>query len=357
MRVMYIVIGDLGRLNSGSGVRPNAIYNAFLERGHNVYVLSGFAGRGEGKQRKQEVIKAIEWAEANRPDICYIESSTYPMIHRCDYKIIRYLSQKGIPTAYFYRDLYRRFPELFPQRKGLYNKLKEYYLDYMQKKTDNILHKVNMVYFPSLEAMAYFKYSNMNELPPAGNLNFLPKHTNNKTCIYVGGVTEFYGYNLLMESFELLNRHRIEYRLILVCRKEEYEKVSNERKPEWLQVYHVSGDKLTSLYSQADIGLLALSDNEYANLSVGVKLFQYLSYGLPVLSTNVSAMSRLITENDFGEISENSVECYANAIKRMLNDDEQLERYRQAIHKNLSEKHLWVNRVDQIIDDLTGNKN
>ena len=48
--VLYITYNYLGDRSSGSGVRPYAMYKAFLERGYEVKVLSGFCGRGWTKE-------------------------------------------------------------------------------------------------------------------------------------------------------------------------------------------------------------------------------------------------------------------------------------------------------------------
>ena len=353
MKILYIIIGDLGNLSSGSGLRPNCMYNAFLERGHTVYVLAGFEGRGQGKNRAKEVEKAKIWVEENKPDLCYIESSTYPMLHQCDYDMIRYLNKKKIPTSYFYRDFYRKFPELFPKRKGFINCLKEKYLDIMQCKTDKILRYIDIVYFPSEQCFKYFSYKSMKALPPAGTLCFLPEHKITNTCIYVGGVSEFYGFPLLLKTFELLNKDEDVYKLILVCREREFKSLNTDiSKYSWLEVHHASGKELEPLYEKSDVGLLTLTDNEYSNLAVGTKLFQYLSYGLPVVSTNSLAMATIINNNGFGEVSKHTPEAFACAIKRLLENQEQYNVYKTNVKQNMADRNLWVHRVDTIVNDL-----
>lgn len=353
MKILYITIGDMGSVASGSGLRPNCMYRAFLERGHTVYVLSGNEGRGHGKERAADVKKAKAWVAENHPDFCYIESSTYPMIHNCDYGMIRYLHRKKIPTAYFYRDFYRRFTDLFPRRTGFANTLKELYLDLMQWRTDRALKQLDLVYFPSEQCFGYFHYRNMKALPPAGELHFLSNGDNKMTCIYVGGVSDFYGYPLMMESFRILNRDGVKYRLILVCRQAEYEKIRAGEEPAWLEVRHASGKELEPLYARSDVGLLALRPNAYSDLAIGTKLFQYLSFGLPVLSTDVAAMGDIIRRNGFGEVAAYDPQAYADAIRKMLDDDDRLKSYRANIERNMTNANLWVHRVDQIVQDLT----
>lgn len=357
MKVLYVVLNDLSRKDSGSGIRPNCMLQAFYDRGHEVYVCSGSQNIKDGKTRKAAVEKAMEWAEANHPDFCYIESSTYPIMHHCDYNLIRFLAKKKIPTSYFYRDIYRVFPELFQTRKGLTNEVKEFFLRMLQKYTDHMLHKIDVVYFPSERFTHYFDFQRMELLPPAGEINFPAEHPNNKTCIYVGGITDLYGFPLMMDAFRILNKDGVKYRLILVCREPEFKKFYGDKEiPEWLEVHHASGDDLIPLYHRADLGLLALRYNEYAHLQIGIKLYQYVGYGLPVLSTNVHTMAQIIHENGFGEVAEENAQDYAAAIERLLNDEEKMNYYRRTMKENMENKHLWVHRIDKIVEDMTGVK-
>lgn len=357
MKVLYVVLNDLGRKDSGSGMRPNCMLQAFQERGHELYVLSGSQNVKDRKTRKAAVKKAREWLKKNRPDFCYIESSTYPIMHSCDYSLIRHLARKKISTSYFYRDIYRLFPELFQSRKGIVDGLKDVFLRLLQKYTDHVLRRIDVIYFPSRRFTQYFNYKRMELLPPGGEVSFLEKNADGKTCIYVGGVSDFYGFPLMMGAFRILNAEEVKYKLILVCREREFKKAHGDKPvPEWLEVHHASGKELEDYYARADLGLLALRNNEYSNLCIGIKLFQYVGYGLPVLSTNVYTMGQIIRENGFGEVAEENPEDYAAAIRRMLDDPDKLEQYRTTMKKNMQEKHLWVHRVDKIVEDMTGVK-
>ena len=356
MKILYIVLNDLGKKDSGSGLRPNCMLQAFQDRDHELYVLSGAQDIQNAAARKAAVQETMVWLQDNTPDLCYIESSTYPIMLHCDYALIRYLKKKKIPMGYFYRDIYRVIPGVVQKaRTGLVNRAKDLFLRLLQNYTDLFLRKLDIIYFPSQRFTDYFSYKRMELLPPAGEVKFLPEHPNHKTCIYVGGVSEFYGYPLMMEAFRLLNKDEIRYRLILVCREAEYQKMyGGEEIPAWLEVHHASGKDLEPLYARADAGLLALGYNEYSHLCIGIKLFQYLSYGLPVISTNVATMGQIIRENGFGVLAEPNAESYAAAIRAMLDDDDKLKAFRPVIRDSLQNKHLWVHRVDKIVQDLAG---
>ena len=108
-----------------------------------------------------------------------------------------------------------------------------------------------------------------------------------------------------MDAFHILNKDEEKYKLILVCREKEYKEFFKEREiPEWLELHHASGDELVPLYAKADLGLLALEKNAYSRFQIAIKLYQYVSFGLPVVSTNVEAMTQIINENSFGTVAE-----------------------------------------------------
>jgi glycosyltransferase involved in cell wall biosynthesis len=79
-----------------------------------------------------------------------------------------------------------------------------------------------------------------------------------------------------------------------------------------------------------------------------------VGHGLPVLSTNVYTMGKIITENGFGQVAEEDPKAYAAAIEDMLSNREKLNSYRQTMKKSMEEKHLWVHRIDKIVEDMTG---
>ena len=203
MNILYITYVDLKNVSSGSGIRPARMYQAFLDERHTVKLLSGECGRGDGVARKKAVLEIMDWLKDNRPDLCYIESPTYPIMFQCDYDLIRKLHKMQVPIGYFYRDFYRQFPDLYPRRTGCVNRLKDLYLDFLQWKTDRILKLANIVYFPSESCFKYFSYKRMEALPPAG-FDLLPsnrEHSHN--VIYVGGISKHYNGDMLHYLYSL----------------------------------------------------------------------------------------------------------------------------------------------------------
>lgn len=354
MTILYITYTDLDEVSSGSGIRPARMYQSLLDEGHSVKLLSGGCGRNDSADRKRAVDEIVGWLKTHRPDLCYIESPTYPIMFQCDYDLIRKLHKMQIPIGYFYRDFYRKFPELFPRRKGFVNTLKEIYLDYLQFKTDRILRLADVVYYPSESCFKFFSYKSMKALPPAG-VDFLPARREcNHTIIYVGGIWEHYNGDMLLDAIRELYRRDTSYRLILVCREAEWKDLQHPCKnASWLEVHHVSGDALAPLYARASAAIIGKKENAYNSLAISVKIFEYMSYGLPQVIFDNLESGKLIRNEKIGITVEPNAIAMADALEQLLNDEKLYAEYQTNIRDALLNRHLWNHRVRQIVADLT----
>ena len=354
MNILYITYIDTHNVTSGSGIRPVRMYQAFLDEGHSVKLLSGQCGRDDKPARKKAVHEIMDWLKENRPDLCYIESPTYPIMFQCDYDLIRKLHKMQVPMGYFYRDFYRKFPDLFPRRKGLINTLKELYLDYLQYKTDRILRLVDVVYYPSESCFKWFSYKRMKALPPAG-FDRLPEHReHNHTVIYVGGISEHYNGDMLLDAIDELSHRDPDCRLILVCREAEWKAFEHPCKDApWLEVHHASGDALAPLYAQASVAIIGKKENTYNALAISVKIFEYMSYGLPQVIFDNLESGKLLRTEKIGIPVEPTPTAMADALEMLLNNEKLCKEYRDNIRDALLKRHLWNHRVQQIISDLT----
>lgn len=360
MNILYITYIDMEVSKSGSSVRPLMMYKAMMQLGHQVYLVGGSQERKYKNQRKATVIKAMTWLDGNKPDLCYIESPTAPILARNDRKLIKKVVKKGIPTAYFYRDMYLKFPHFRKStHRNLLRILKDAYLLILQKLTDDLLNKVDIVYFPTITAAKHFRYTKSVQLKPAASHAITTfKTVNNRICIYVGGVSDRYGQQTLYDAFRILNSkpHKEKFNLILVCREEEFKSsvFSNQDKAneEWLSVYHLSGYKnLQRLYELATVALLPLKPDEYNNMAIAVKFFEYLGEGLPIVSAGALEMSNMIRANNLGIVTDYSPQAFADGIRYMFKDANRYNGIRQSIADYMT-NNLWTDRVKQIFADL-----
>ena len=356
MLILYITYIDFGEGSSGSGVRPQKMYEAFLQEGHEVKLLSGGQGNYKTRQKRLSAVAEIEqWLNEHKPDLCYIESPVYPILWGADRRLIARIHRMRIPIGYFYRDLYRKFPDLFPRRRDLIGAAKELYLDRLQAATDRLLEKADIVYFPSEKCFSFFSYADMRTLPPGGEDRLDETMPFYKHCVYVGGLMDQYDGECLLQAFALLNKDRVEYPLTLICRHREWQSLPAQlRRGPWLEVHHVSGEALRPLLSRAGAGLLiGKADHPYSQYAVSVKTYEYMGYGLPMVYIRNAPHDRIIEAAGIGIGTDGTPEALAEGIRRLFASPEVYERYRDAAAIALYKNGLWVHRARQVVRDLT----
>ncbi len=353
MLVLYITYIDLGETDIGSKLRPYKMYKAFLDLNYKVKILSSAQTIKNKKNRLAKINEINNWLISNKPDFCYIESDYTAIRFRDDYRLIKQLKKLNIPTAYFYRDFDYKFKDMKINVRGIINNLREIYIKLLWLKTNSILKNISIVYFPSKYCFKYFNFKNMKALPPAGEVAPYKQTSSKKTCIYVGGLSERYGTNLLLESFKRLNKNSNTFKLILVCREDDYIKYKDEFDSfNWVEVHHVSGKELTKLYAEANIALIPLKHTNYNDLAISVKLFEYMSYGLPIIATSNQAMKEIILDANCGITTNDDVISYSNAINDIFNDDVKLQKFSENALLALENKHTWKNRALQVTKDI-----
>ncbi len=351
--------------DSGSGVRPTQMLNAF----HELANEQGFECLeviGNASERK-EILKKI-YKEVNPNDIlyCYMENQTIPIwltdpdhIPRhpmVDHTFFKFLKKNNIPLGIFYRDIYWKFKELYkvkPIIKTVMIRLFEVEL-FLYKKY------AKKIFLPSVEMNQYVRIpTEMVDSSPPGGID-RTKVTNNQDskkvrAIYVGGIDPRYGVYEVLEAFKILNKDSVLIELSFVCREKEFitfkEYIEPYLNEDWLDIHHAHGESLVPIYKEASFGIVTLKRGTYNDFAVPVKLFEYLSYGLPVLATDCTALQKIVIQDNIGLIVKDNSNSIYEGLQKML-DEENRKILKQNSIKALKEKHLWLNRALDIQNEL-----
>ncbi|TYS63775.1 glycosyltransferase family 4 protein [Bacillus infantis] len=350
--------------NSGSKLRPIEIHRAFKQWGERekveILLLSGTSAERDAM--------FDEWKQQGKLDdiwFCYMENQTIPFWltdpgHKpqrpfVDTKVMKFLKSRRVPVGVFYRDVYWKFDELYPLKgikkavmKTIYRMEEKFYDKYCQA-----------IFLPSDAMGAYVDIPREKiALPPGGKYRGSDISTVRspgvKKGLYVGGINnEDYGLFLLLEAMDLANSEQEILNLTIVCREDEFEKLSEKKKElimkKNVQVKHISGETLDELYKEMDFAFIPRYKSTYNDFSVPVKLVEYLSNDLPLVATNCEAQKQIIEEDGYGIICEDNPESMAKAIKNMA---EQSDSLRENIMNSFMKKHSWLARVEKVKNTL-----
>lgn len=353
LKVLYITHVDMKDCSSGSSVRPIKILNAFNELGWQVDIVAGFSNPANIPARTATVRKFIKKLKTESDyDFCYIEPPAGPMFTPADLSLMKLVHKKKIPTAIFYRDAYWKLASWFKEHTS--STLKFGLIYALQKHQWKLIQKYcDVVYGPTksfCDAMEPDKP--MKQLPPAGEIIEQAQGdiTLRNRLIYVGEFSAVCGVPLLLEAMEIVNR-KIPVELELVCRKADYEKHGGTEPRPWLHIHHISGDELKKLYLNCDAAAVPRSDDSYMRIALPVKLLEYLSFGVPIIATDVLETTNFINKYDIGIICKPDAESLADAIIRLYSSPDLIKRYHDNAIKALMSENLWTHRAQQIAKD------
>jgi len=174
-----------------------------------------------------------------------------------------------------------------------------------------------------------------------------------KNLAYIGSFDEHKGIGLLIEVFSEIE---CPHKLLLIGGKTQKEidavkKIIAKYKAEdkifvtgW-----ISKNEIQKYLASTIIGIVPLEPTFFNTyLTSPLKIFDYFSYGIPILASDLPTIRELILENEMGTFYEPSKKVdMKRKLIGMLNDLKSLEKMSMNIYK-YAEKMTWANRA-QII--------
>ncbi|MBW8350285.1 glycosyltransferase [Bacillus sp. IITD106] len=351
---------------SGSGVRPIKMIEAFRAFGTNngieIIVISGESGL-----RKKKIKQFMNSGKVKNTLFCYMENSTTPYwltndnhIPKnpfIDYKFWKYLKRNNVSIGLFYRDIYWKFKEFYVL-KGIKKLVTPLMKKLYYQELSTYQKVVDILYLPSLEMNEFVEWpGKISGLPPGIDRMKIAETQNNHAdlnLVYVGAINDEYGMNVLLQALDKVNQTK-KVQLFLVCRENEYEQNEMLQKysdKPWFIVQHLSGAELEKLYENVNVGVIPRKKSIYHDFSMPVKLFEYLSFGLPLLVTNCDAQAMFVSENEYGIVTEDNVDEFSRGILTLTNMNT-YKRYQDNILNTAYNKQSWYARVEKLYNDLT----
>jgi len=339
-------------LISGSRVRPYKMYRAFLELGYEVELIAG-----DVPTRKKQILGLIRHGNIDDIAFCYSEPHTLPVHPVWDHLLYCFLAKSRLPTGIFYRDAYWKLASWYSYREvGARFPWLRYRLDLLV-----FSRTATIMFFPSQSIADLFSLAPPKvPLPPGGQIMakeyYLRPVDEIETVVYVGDINHRYSLEMLLQALDLANR-KVALNLELVCNRDKFMR----RRPtfasydgaEWLHVYHLTGKDLEQVYRRSAIAMIPALKNLYNDLTMPVKLFEYLSYGLPVVTTNCTEMANFISRNKVGLIAEDNAPSLADRILQLVEDKALYNQLRRNVRQTLENGNLWTDRARFVAEQLT----
>ena len=348
--------------NGARMMRPRKMIEAFWAIGYDVFVIQGYSK--ERRERIKELKKTI--SDGAKYDFMYTESHTEPTLltdpHHMpthpflDFGFFRYVKSKGIKIGLFYCDIYWKFDEYGVHLPGWKraSAIMNYKHDIKQYKK-----YLDRFYVPCKVMCRYIDEKRLvdisSELPPAADNKDVPEKTRNDGdpihIFYVGGLG---GHYQIVELFKAVAAND-RFELTVCCREKEWEKEKGqylEYLSDRIRVVHKNASELAPYYAEADICSLLFRADEYREMAMPFKAFEYLAYEKPVMSTRGTAIGSFVEENGLGWNIDYSEENISAVLKRLIDDPSEI---REKIEncKEAKKHNLWINRAQKVAADLS----
>ncbi|ASO27836.1 glycosyl transferase [Vibrio anguillarum] len=342
---------------SGSGIRPVQMYKAFISLGYDVELVVGYSK--ERYSAIQKVKKKIK--DGNRYDFCYSEASTMPLsltdkdhIPRSPFMdaiFFSFLNKKKVKIGVFYRDVYWQFEEL--SSLSLNQRLKKLITHFFYR-AELVIYNlfIDSMFVPSLNMKKYIPYiqqSKFFELNP-GSISVVSKtkQVGDKLEIfYVGGMVGYYNINLFIRVVGECFNESINF---TICTREADAKALREiirNLPSNVQVVSRSGKELEALYENVDCACLYMEPTEYRDFAVPVKLFEYVSYGKPVIATASTWVGEFVNEQGLGWKVDYSEHSLKEFLQQLLDEKYSIPAFAETVRER-AYLYSWEKRCREV---------
>ncbi len=345
--------------NSAPFIRPKMLIESFSSIGLKPILIDG------NPQSIYEKIVKIEWEEIA---FAYGENLTIPLFLSegkkkiaTNYffweKIFKVLKKHNIPTGFFIRDIYWRFPSLlkrnysFLQIRAL---LPLYMLEYQL-----YYRYANVLFVPSLKMSEFLPGNKIFrkrfvELPPGTKPEFINAHytTGNLDLVYFGGIVGSYEMPLV---FSLLKTNLEGVKWHFFVRKREWNELEKRygKFPSSVKVYHIERNKLRKVLENLSPILVYFPSPicKYNSFNRNLKIMDAISWGIPIIIPKGVGYSKLVEEKDIGWVIKYDSDTLKNLIIFLRKKPEEIINKKINIEKCAYEE-TWEKRAQIIAESL-----
>lgn len=345
--------------NSARMLRPRKLISALEEIGYNVNIVEGDIADRKNKINnikiliQNGVIFDFMYSEASTQPTLLTSKNNLPLNPFFEFSFFKYIKNKGIKIGLYYPDVYWKFDDYAPH-------LPEY-----KRFLGRIMYKYDMYNYSKYLDTLYLQTSKMSkyidnkkvlgkikELPPGCEDNNTEEYEGKDKIkiFYVGGLGKVYRITELVKAVSEMK----DVELTICCREKEW----NLEKKHYLEylkdninIIHKSGNDLIPHFKSASLLSMLFASDIYREFVMPYKLFEYISYERPILSTKGTSVGDFVEKNSIGWQIENNKFEIIKLLKEISNDKNLISDKIKFL-KIAKENNLWINRAEKIVEDL-----
>jgi glycosyltransferase involved in cell wall biosynthesis len=186
----------------------------------------------------------------------------------------------------------------------------------------------------------------------------------NAKLIYHGTIAFRFGLHIAIEAMHIILEKIPLSTLNIYGQYDPHYKISLQERIKFLKLEDyvilngiVDREQLPDLLYNSDIGIVPYLSNEYMNLALPTKAFEYIATGLPVVSTKLEDLSKTFSSESISYIDQHNplqfaekvIELCTDPIRRKNQADRAIEEMRLISGEVMSERYvLLLNKLSNI---------
>lgn len=314
-----------------------------LARLTSLDVIDGYRGA-----RRLTLARYAASGRLRRLDGIYVESSSF-LPAELDIAFLGLARALGIPVLTYIRDAYQLFSD-YGKAASLRQRMSAAAFRPMVSALGAVS---TWLAFPSLGlAGAVLRDASTAVLLPPGSPApiSVPRLPHADRLLFVGDARlPAHGADRLIESVKRVRSSGTPIELEVVCRLGQEPPAPH---PPWLHVVRAEGPALAERLPRIIACVIPRPRGPYNDLAVPVKLYDYLSYGRPLLVTDCIEQARVVRESGAGVVVGDSVDALADGIVRVAGASAQETEEWGNRAQSAARAASWERRAHRIVEIL-----
>jgi glycosyltransferase involved in cell wall biosynthesis len=332
---------DISRADQAPAVRIGLMAEALRRLGPTEVITGG---------RGRRFLRAVRWLASGGPRRVagvYVESATSSSMPT-DLAFLALMRLLGRPVGVFFRDAYQFYRDIYPRRRR-----RQILTDVLWRITTPMLKAVATVRFvPAPGYAAALRIAQPVFLPPGTEAAAPALGAGRDPLVaYVGNTNAADGFSILLEAMASVRETVPDARLRIVSRSISAEQAAGL--PDWVEVTQGDRARLPELLRDARVCVIPRPINAYNTIAAPVKLWDYLSFGKPVVATSPTGGDVAIEESGAGLLVEGTVTGIAEGLRSVLADRKLAEEMAaRATAYARSPRATWDARARTVLEAL-----
>lgn len=315
-----------------------------LERLVDLDLVAGYRG-----PRRLALARYAASGRLRGLDGVYVESSSF-LPAEADVAFLGLARALGVPVLTYVRDAYQLFPEAYP-RDSLRRRIGA---AAFRPALRALRVASSRMAFPSAglaEAVLGLRAGTAALLPPGSPPPVsVPRLPSANRFLFVGDARlPAHGADRLIQAVAQARERSAAVELSIVSRSGQE---PPGPRPDWLRLERAEGDEIHALLPDVIATVIPRPRSAYNDLALPIKLFDYLSYGRPLVVTDCLEQARVVRDADAGVVTDDSVAGLAAGLERVAAADADETARWSANATAAARAASWAGRASEIVELL-----